>query len=111
MFDVRSVIEPVQIAQQAKPADRPPADKFDETIGGISLRGYKHRATGILAVVESEEKRAPLVPLRIPIASQGKRAPAQLHDAYENTEQVTQVSKGLEHTIGQSRNIRGETNA
>src|SRR2546422_10797322 len=58
------------------------------------------RSAGILAVAECEEKRAPLVPLRIPIASQGKRAPTQLHDANENAEQVTKVSKGLEHTIG-----------
>src|SRR5260370_148921 len=85
MFDMRAVIKTRQCAEQAQPADRAPADKFNEPVGWISLRRDEHRPARVLAVVERQKKSAPLVPFLIVIAAQGQRAPAQLHHVHENT--------------------------
>src|SRR5207247_1051160 len=109
--EVQAAEDPENRATQAKPADRAPAHEFNEPIGGIRVRRDEHCAAGVLAVVKRQEKRAPLVPLPIVIAAQGKRAPAQLHNADENPEQITEVAKRLEHAVGQGSNISSEANA
>src|SRR5713101_1601740 len=111
MFDMRAVIKTRQCAEQAQPADRAPADKFNEPVGWISLRRDEHRAARVLAVVERQEKSAPLVPILVVIAAQGQRAPAQLHHAHKHTEQITKIAKRLEHAIGQSSDISRKANA
>src|SRR5467141_300936 len=111
MFDMRTVVKTRQCAEQAQPADRAPADKFNEPVRRISVRRDEHRATRILAVVERQEKSAPLVPLLIVIATQGQGSPAELHHAHENTEQITEIAKRLEHAIGQSSHVNRKSNA
>src|SRR6267143_5518469 len=111
MFDMRTVVKTRQCAEQAQPADRAPADKFNQPVRRISLRRDEHRATRILAVVERQEKSAPLVPLLIVIATQGQGSPAQLHNAHEDAEQITEIAKRLEQAIGQSGDIRRKAHA
>ena len=111
MFDMRTVIKTRQCAEQAQPADWAPADKFNEPVGRISLRRDEHRAARILAVVERQEKGAPLVPFLIVIAAQRQGSPAQLHHAHEDAEQIAEIAKRLEHAIGQSGDIRRKANA
>src|SRR5205823_6518984 len=89
MLDVRAVVKPRQVAQQTKPSDRPPANKFDQTIGGIGLRSDKHGSAGVFAIVESKEKRAPLVPLLVFIAAQRERPTVQLRHAHEYAKQIS----------------------
>src|SRR5258708_292120 len=97
--------------QKRKPANRAPADKFNQPVRRISVRRDEHRAARILAVIKRQEKSAPLVPLLIVIATQGQRLPAQLHYAHENAEQITEIAKRLEHAIGQSGDISRKANA
>src|ERR1700731_1035389 len=111
MFDMRTVIKTRQCAEQAQPSDRAPADKFNQPVPRISLRRDEHRAARILAVVERQEKSAPLVPLLIVVATQGQGSPAQLHHAHEDAEQITEIAKRLEHAIGQSSDIGRKANA
>src|SRR6267143_1281765 len=111
MFDMRTVIKTRQCKEQTQPADRAPADKFNEPVGSIRLRRDEHCAARVLAVVERQEKSAPPVPLLIVIATQRQGSPAQLHHAHENTEQITEIAKRLEHTIGQSGDISRKSNA
>ena len=75
------------------------------------MRRNQHRAARVLAIVEGQEKSAPLIPLPIVIAAQSQRARAQLHHAHENTEQIAEIAKRLEHSIGQSSDISGKANA
>src|SRR5438045_7166191 len=111
MIDMRAVVKTRQCAEQSQPADRAPADKFNEPVGRIRVRRNQHPAARVLAVVEGQEKSAPLIPLLIVIAAQSQRAPAQLHHAHENTEQIAEIAKRLEHSIGQSSDISGKANA
>jgi hypothetical protein len=75
------------------------------------VRGDQHGAACVLAIVERQEKRAPLIPLRIIIAAQGEGAPAQLNHADKDAQQITQAAKRLEHTIRQRRDVGGEAHA
>src|ERR1700730_12016172 len=99
MLDMRTVVKTRQCADQAQPANGTPADKFNEPVRRISVRRDEHRAARILAIVECQEKSAPLVPLLIVIAAQGQRSPTQLHHAHEDAEQITEIAKRLEHAI------------
>src|SRR5216684_7270027 len=110
MLDMRAVIKTRQIAEQAKPADRAPAHKFDKPVSRIGVRRDEHRPARVLAVVERQEKRASFVPLPIVIAAQRHGAAAQLHHAHEYAEQISQIPERLEHAVGQSSHISGKTN-
>src|SRR5260370_6723752 len=109
MFNMRTVVETRQVAKQAQPSDGAPAHKFNQPVGGMRLRRDQHWAAGVFAVAERQEKRAPLVPLRIVIASQRHGAAAQLHHAHEYTEQISQIAERLEHAVGQNSNVSRKT--
>src|SRR3974390_2168619 len=61
MLNVRPVVKPLQIADQAQASNRTPPDIFHETIGDLGFGGNHHRAAGELAVVESHKKTAPAI--------------------------------------------------
>src|SRR5215472_7884952 len=111
MLNMRSVVKAVQIAQQAKPPNRAPAHEFDEAVAGIGVRGNQHFPTGVLAVVEGQEKRAPFVPVLLTVAAQRKSAPLQLYYSHKNPEQIPQRAKRFECSIGERGDVRREANA
>src|SRR5882757_5049 len=111
MFYVRAVVESRQSAQQIQSPDGAPTNEFDVTVGRIGIGRNEHRAASVLAVVESEEERAAIVPFRVFITAKRERAATQLRDAYEHAEQIPQRAKRLEIAIGECANVRGETEA
>src|SRR5580698_5318939 len=111
MLDVRAVVELGEHAQQSDAADRPPADKFDQAVGGISLRGNEHRAAGEFAVAEGKKKAAAFVPFLVIVAPKAKSAAPQLNDAYEDSKQITKITERFEIAIRQRTYIGSETQA
>src|SRR5215469_18216474 len=100
MMDMRSIVEPGQVTQQAQPPNGPPADKFDQAVCRVGLRSDQHGPTRVLAVVEREKQRTPYVPFLVLVAAQRERTAVQLHHADEYPEQVAQRAEGLEHAVG-----------
>src|SRR5882757_1034536 len=111
MFYVRAVVESRQSAQQAQAPDGAPTNKFDVAVGRIGIGRDEHRAASVLAVVESEEERAAIVPLGVFIAAKRERPATQLRDAHEHAEQIPQRAERLEIAIGERADVRGETEA
>src|SRR3984893_8525335 len=56
MVDVRTVIEPRQIADQPEAPDRAPAHVFDQSIVDLSFGSNHHGAAGVLAIAEGQEQ-------------------------------------------------------
>src|SRR5262249_27970657 len=111
MLDMAPVIELGQGAQEADAADRTPADKLDQTVGCVGLRGDFHSSAGKLAVVKGQKKRAALVPVSIFIAAQSKHATAELSDPDQHAEQIADMAERLEQAIGDGGHVGGETDA
>src|ERR1700687_757603 len=110
MLDVRAVVKFWQHAQKTEAANRGPAPEFDESVGGIGLRGDEHGAAGVFAVVEGEKETAALVPSFVAVATQGKGAAAELHYAQENSEKIAEGTERLKAAIGQRCHIGGKSN-
>ena len=64
-----------------------------------------------LLLLKVEKQAAALVPIFVVVATQTKRATAQLHDADEDSQQVAEIAEGLEIAIRQGANVRRETQA
>src|SRR5215470_19617361 len=111
MLDVRAVVETRKHAQQAKAADRAPAYKLDEAVGGIGFGRDEHGATSVLAVVEGKEKAAAVVPDGFVVRAQCEGTALQLNHTNEYTEQIAQAPKRLEKAIGDRGDIGGEAEA
>src|SRR5438445_11351677 len=104
-------MQPRQHAEQTQPADRSPLNKFDMAIGGIRVRRDEHRAAGVLAVIESQEKRAPLAPFLTLIAANREAPPAQPPGAVEHGTQPTKVPGRTEPAIAHRADVHRQTNA
>src|SRR5882672_9987632 len=111
VFDVCAVVQPRQHTEKAQPSDGSPLHKLNVTIGGVRVRRDEHRAARVLAVIESQKKRAAFVPFLILIAAEGEGTPAQLHDTNKNSQKITKVAEWFEHAIGKRGDIGGEANA
>src|ERR1700722_15952185 len=88
MFDVRAIVEFWQQPQQTEAADRPPANEFNQAVGGIGIGSNQHGAAGEFAVIEGEEQAAAAVPIFVVIAAQDECAALELNDADENPEEI-----------------------
>src|SRR5580704_4042990 len=101
MLDVCTVIKLGEHAQQSNASDRPPADKFDQAVGGVGLRGNEHRAAGEFAVAERKKKTAAFIPFLVIVATQAKSAAPQLDYTNENSKQIAKITERFEIAIGQ----------
>jgi hypothetical protein len=73
------------------------------------VRRDEHGATRELAVVEREEEAAAFVPSFVVIAAERKGAAAQLREADEDSEEVTEMAERLENAIRERGDVGRET--
>ena len=111
MLDVRAVVEPGQIADQTQPADRSPANVFDQTVVDLGLGGDHHGATGKFAVVEGEEQAGTAIEILFVVDPQRERTAVETGQRKENRSDVSELSPGAETASAQSGHIGGKAHA
>ncbi len=74
VLNVCAIVETAQVADQAKPSDRAPADVFDQAVIDLGSGGDHHRPTRELAVIEGQEQTAAIVTLRFSLDAKRKWA-------------------------------------
>jgi len=77
MMNMRTSLKFWQHAQGGEATDRAPANKCDESVGGLGLGAMSLGAARCICVVAGSEQATALVPVLVPgVAAPGDRAPA-----------------------------------
>src|SRR5262249_14300995 len=91
-------------------ANRSPAHILDMPVVYFCLRRDHHLATGKLAVIEGEKKRAPLVESLLSIRTQRKRPPVQARQASEYCHNIAKLSVSPEPSCPHGCDVGREPN-
>ena len=109
--NVRPIEKRGEISQQAEPADRSPADIFDQPVGRIRVRRDHHVAAGELGVAEREKQTAAPVEFRRVVRAKRKSPAIQARQTCQHAERIAGVAESLEMPVGKLRGVGGETEA
>jgi hypothetical protein len=111
VVDVRPAEQSRKIPQQAKPANRPPADILDRAIRRIRFGRDLHSPAREFAVAEGEKQSPAAIPLGGIIQPVWKREMLQARKSREHAENVSQLAPALEATVHQLSHVGRESQA